>query len=172
MTCSGLPDKFELLDKVVDELVDEVEVPDKLDKGERDCAMSLQACCLFSPSWKWTLTMDMMTLTLWQWNDNDVTIIWQRYDNDMRPIWWPFPGQKPDSSHCWGTFATDNMCNGSARPCPPDWFHQVLVIWSLYKYTSSTWYTPNHFTRWSQYDHQVVVILSWAIIRSHHNWRV
>ena len=52
MTCSGLLDKFELPDKVVDELVDEVEVPDKLDKGERDCAMSLQACCLFSPSWK------------------------------------------------------------------------------------------------------------------------
>ena len=49
MTCSGLPDKFELLDKVVDELVDKVGV---LDKGERDCAMSLQACCLFSPSWK------------------------------------------------------------------------------------------------------------------------
>ena len=52
MTCSGLLDEFELPDKVVDELVDEVEVPDKLDKGERDCAMSLQACCLFSPSWK------------------------------------------------------------------------------------------------------------------------
>ena len=88
MTCSGLPDKFELLDKVVDELVDEVEVPDKLDKGERDCAMSLQACCLFSPSWKWTLTMDMMTLTLWQWNDNNMTKIWQWYETNMMTISW------------------------------------------------------------------------------------
>ena len=102
----------------------------ELDKGEWDCAMPLLACCcLFSPSCKWWWDGYDEIMLIWQWYDEMLTWL----IDDMMAIWWWLPGLKPDSFHCWGTFANDNRCNGSLRLCPPDiiLFHQMIKMWSL-----------------------------------------